>query len=114
LNHLLPIIVSISIFSILFISFIFLFFYFFFFILGRYYAVQLGTEILSQDSSPDVKNTVITLLDKLEQEKRQLIEKLRDPENGAPYVTNFALQIFDKADTEDQEGKATKSVTSSH
>jgi len=80
----------------------------------RYYAVQLGTEILSQDSSPDVKNTVITLLDKLEQEKRQLIERLRDPENGAPYVTNFALQIFDKADTEDQEGKATKSVISSH
>ena len=104
-----------------FLSFIFFlfplfsyFFYFFFIILGRYYAVQLGTEILSQDSSPDVKNTVITLLDKLEQEKRQLIERLRDPENGAPYVTNFALQIFDKADTEDQEGKATKSVISSH
>ena len=75
---------------------------------GRYYAVQMGTEILSQSTDPEVKNTLIALLGKLEQDKKQLLDRLKDPENRAPYVTNFAMQIFDKADAEDKASAVTK------
>mgnify|MGYP005992898935 CR=1 FL=1 len=74
---------------------------------GRYYAVQKGMEILAQQSTPETKTAVIGLLEKLETDKKALQDKLKDPENQAPHVINFANKIFDKANTDDREGKAT-------
>lgn len=75
---------------------------------GRYYAVQLGTEVMQKEPSPETRNALIALLEKLEGEKKILTDKLKDPNMKAPYVLEFANKIFDKADTEDQEGKASK------
>lgn len=77
---------------------------------GRYHAVQLGMEILQSTPSPETKNALLSLLEKLESEKKALLEKLKQPENKAPYVINFANKIFDKANKEDREGNASKYI----
>ena len=75
---------------------------------GRYYAVQMGTEIMQKEPSPETRNALIALLEKLEGEKKTLADKLKDPNMKAPYVLEFANKIYDKAEAEDQDGKANK------
>jgi len=74
----------------------------------RYYAVQLGTEIIANNPTPEAKTSLIIILEKLENDKKGLLDKLKDPEMKAPYVINFANKIFDKANLEDIECKANK------
>ena len=57
-----------------------------------------------------MKNTLLILLDKLEEEKKALVDKLKLPEMKAPYVLEFTDKIFDKADKEDREGTHTKFI----
>lgn len=78
---------------------------------GRYHAVQLGMEVLQNSQSPETKHALLSLLEKLEAEKKNLLDKLKQPENQAPYVINFTNKIFDKANKEDREGNANKYAT---
>mmetsp|Transcript_33149 Transcript_33149/g.51403 ORF Transcript_33149/g.51403 Transcript_33149/m.51403 type:complete len:502 (+) Transcript_33149:3-1508(+) len=74
----------------------------------KYYAATLGIE--ANPTDPQDKKFLYSLLDQLEAEKQPIKGLLSDPENQAPYVTRFCTKIFDKADSEDRAGNATKAT----
>jgi hypothetical protein len=63
---------------------------------------------MTKEPTPETRNALIALLEKLEADKKVLGAKPRDPAMQAPYVTDFANKVFDMAEVEDQEGKANK------
>ncbi|KAJ2752576.1 hypothetical protein GGI19_003739 [Coemansia pectinata] len=73
----------------------------------KYYAARLA---ITSSNSTDGDTYLVQLLDQLEAEKRSIVdnESMRDDTTAAAHVTNFALRVFAKADTEDREGRASK------
>jgi hypothetical protein len=51
---------------------------------------------------------LLSLLDKLDTEKRELGNTIEQEDKKAPYVKQFAMKVFDKADADDRAGKATR------
>ncbi|KAJ2038883.1 hypothetical protein H4S04_004535 [Coemansia sp. S16] len=73
----------------------------------KYYAARLA---ITSSNSTDGDTYLVQLLDQLEAEKQSIIdsESMRDDSSASAHVTNFALRVFAKADTEDREGRGSK------
>jgi len=71
-------------------------------------ALELGMEIHDKQKDTEGQKSLGQLLKKLEDEKK-VIPRF-SPEEGKKITTDFAMQIFDQADAEDQAGVATKST----
>ncbi|KAJ2242896.1 hypothetical protein GGI13_006793 [Coemansia sp. RSA 455] len=73
----------------------------------KYYAARLA---ITSSNSTDGDTYLVQLLDQLEAEKQSIIdnESMRDDNSASSHVTNFALRVFAKADTEDREGRGSK------
>ncbi|KAJ1994229.1 hypothetical protein GGI25_003413 [Coemansia spiralis] len=76
----------------------------------KYYAARLA--IASGSTSPESQTYLAALLDQLEMEKSQLSnnESMRDDSAASLHCSTFGLKIFAKADTEDRDGKASKTT----
>jgi len=79
----------------------------------RHYAAQLGSEQYRQNPTPDIKMALLSLLERLEKDKKALGDQLDAPENHAPRVREYALKIFEKAVAEDCQGNADQNTARS-
>jgi hypothetical protein len=75
---------------------------------GRYYIVQEGIKLRSQQPNEESKKALLQQMDLLEKQKKQLNAKVDEPGFGENYVKNFALRMFKVADDEDRTGTPTK------
>ncbi|TDH65123.1 uncharacterized protein CCR75_008914 [Bremia lactucae] len=74
----------------------------------RQYAMELGIKLRENDPSNESTDYLLSLMDRLEYEKNKLPEFSQ--EEGKEICEDFALEIFSKADDEDQTGMANKST----
>jgi hypothetical protein len=77
----------------------------------RNYAVQVGINERAKTNDEDSKKYLYQLLDVLEKDKEELIEKLNGL-NKEEYTLSFALKVFKRADDEDRQEMATKATAS--
>ncbi|EEY66038.1 vacuolar protein sorting-associated protein VTA1 [Phytophthora infestans T30-4] len=74
----------------------------------RQYAMELGIKLRENDSSNEATDYLLSLMDRLEEEKNKLPDFTQ--EEGKEICEDFAMEIFSKADDEDRAGMATKST----
>ncbi|CEG39439.1 hydroxyproline-rich glycoprotein [Plasmopara halstedii] len=74
----------------------------------RQYAMELGIKLRENDVSNESTDYLLSLMDRLENEKKSLPEFTQ--EEGKEICEDFATEIFSKADDEDRAGKANKST----
>ncbi|KAL3673325.1 hypothetical protein V7S43_001041 [Phytophthora oleae] len=74
----------------------------------RQYAMELGIKLRENDASNDATDYLLSLMDRLEDEKNKLPDFTQ--EEGKEICEDFAMEIFSKADDEDRAGMANKST----
>lgn len=74
----------------------------------RQYAMELGIKLRENDSSNEATDYLLSLMDRLENEKNKLPDFTQ--EEGKEICEDFAMEIFSKADDEDRAGVANKST----
>ncbi|KAI9906528.1 hypothetical protein PsorP6_003975 [Peronosclerospora sorghi] len=74
----------------------------------RQHAMELGIKLRENDASNEATDYLLSLMDRLEDEKNKLPEFTQ--EEGKEICEDFAMEIFSKADDEDRAGMATKST----
>ncbi|KAE9048372.1 hypothetical protein PR003_g279 [Phytophthora rubi] len=74
----------------------------------RQYAMELGIKLRENDASNDATDYLLSLMDRLEEEKNKLPDFTQ--EEGKEICEDFAIEIFSKADDEDRAGMANKST----
>ncbi|KAF4320470.1 hypothetical protein BBO99_00002621 [Phytophthora kernoviae] len=74
----------------------------------RQYAMELGIKLRENDASNDTTDYLLSLMDRLEDEKNKLPDFTQ--EEGKEICEDFAMEIFSKADDEDRAGMASKST----
>eukprot|EP00644_Phytophthora_capsici_P000222 jgi/Phyca11/503652/fgenesh2_kg.PHYCAscaffold_4_\ len=74
----------------------------------RQYAMELGIKLRENDSSNEATDYLLSLMDRLEDEKNKLPDFSQ--EEGKEICEDFAMEIFSKADDEDRAGMANKST----
>ncbi|OWZ21834.1 Vacuolar protein sorting-associated protein [Phytophthora megakarya] len=72
----------------------------------RQYAMELGIKLRENDSSNEATDYLLSLMDRLEDEKNKLPDFTQ--EEGKEICEDFAMEIFSKADDEDRAGMANK------
>jgi vacuolar protein sorting-associated protein VTA1 len=75
----------------------------------KYYVVQEGMKLRTNNPDEKMKKFLSSIIDQLEQQKKKLGNKLNENDNKN-YVKNFALKVFQIADDEDRLGKANKNT----
>ncbi|KAJ3384143.1 hypothetical protein HDU84_003123 [Entophlyctis sp. JEL0112] len=81
----------------------------------NFYAVKLAIDINASHQSPECQTYLLGMLDTLEAAKAALKdnEAITNDVVGYAHIENFALKIFNAADTEDRAGKASKKTAKS-
>ncbi|TMW68832.1 hypothetical protein Poli38472_006300 [Pythium oligandrum] len=74
----------------------------------RQYAMELGIKLRENDNSNEATNYLLSLMDRLEDDKGKLPTFSQD--EGKEICEDFALEIFTKADDEDRAGCADKNT----
>ncbi len=75
--------------------------------IGRYYAVQQGIELRTKTPSDESKAYLLSLMDRLEQDKT-VADRLLKGADANTYMREFAARIFKRADDDDRAGRANK------
>jgi len=77
----------------------------------RSYAAQQGVDLITKgqiQADPQAKSYIMSLFDKLDQDKSQLAPK---DEDGRGIVESFSLKLFQRADDSEREGKLDLSIS---